>query len=97
VIQVSRDRFCALFRRTLMGAWYMVPSLHHQIRADGPVAPVQNEGLAMADEPDWRPFGIPLYRRAGFAFAYGVPKGAKRPDGSVFPNENVSSTRRTST
>jgi hypothetical protein len=89
VIQLSRDRFCAFYVPHMMGAWDMNTAILYQIRADSPVGPVIREGVAMAEDSDWRPFAIPLYRCPGLTFAWGVPKGALAPDGSLLTNENV--------
>ena len=89
VIRLSSDRFCVFWVPHMMGAWDMNTAINYQIRADSPVGSILSEGVAMEEEPDWRPFGIQLYRCPGLSFAYGVPKGAKMEDGSVFLNENL--------
>lgn len=89
VIQLSKDRFGVFYVPHMMGVWDMNTTINYQVRAESPMGPVLSEDIAMEEEPDWRPFDIPLYRCPGLSFAFGVPRGAKLANGTPFPNENV--------
>ena len=89
VVQLSEDRFCVISGMNDLGGWDMDPTIYYQVRAKSPIGPMLSEGIAMEECIDWQPFGYPLSRCPQFSFGFGVPRGAKKPDGTGYSNDNV--------